>query len=77
MAAPLLTQLYEKVQRAAAEISTLRKERESLTAEIALMEEENKRARRVLREHQELMAERERLKEKLERLMHKLEQLRV
>ena len=77
MPASLLTELHDKVRRAASEIVSLRKERERLAAEVSLMEEENKRARRLIREHQDLMGEREKMKDRLEQLMRKLDQLRV
>lgn len=71
MTHPLLTRLQEKVSQAAHEVSSLRKERERLGAELELMREENRKARRVLREHNELITERKKLKEKLNIIIQK------
>jgi FtsZ-binding cell division protein ZapB len=77
MPSPLLNKLADKVRLAAAEIHALRKERERLLAEVALMEEESRRARRLLREHGELMGERQKMRERLEKILAKLDQLKV
>jgi seryl-tRNA synthetase len=77
MASPLLTKLAEKVRLATVEIHNLRKERERLLAEVALMDDESRRARRLIREHGELLAERQKLRERLEKIMAKLDQLKV
>lgn len=77
MASPLLTKLAEKVRLATLEIHNLRKERERLLAEVALMEEESRRARRLLREHGDLLAERQKTRERLEKIILKLDQLKV
>lgn len=73
MASPLLTKLAEKVRLAAAEIHTLRKDRERLLAEVALMEEESRRARKLLREHGDLLADREKMRDRLEKIIAKLD----
>lgn len=75
--ASLLDRLSEKVKQAAAELSALKKERERLAAEVELMREENRRSRKILREHQELLAERVKIKERLEGLIEKLHKLKV
>ena len=67
----------ERVRQAVAEIHNLRKDQEKLTAELGLIQEENRRARRLLREHEELVAERSRLRERLERILGKLDKLKV
>jgi FtsZ-binding cell division protein ZapB len=77
MASPLLTKLAEKVRLATLEIHNLRKERERLLAEVALMDEESRRARRLIREHGELVAERSKTRERLEKILAKLDQLKV
>ncbi len=73
MASPLITKLAEKVRLAAAEIHTLRKDRERLLAEVALMEEESRRARKLLREHGDLLADREKTRERLEKIIAKVD----
>lgn len=73
MASPLITKLAEKVRLAAAEIHTLRKDRERLMAEVALMDEESRRARKLLREHGDLLAEREKTRARLEKIIAKLD----
>jgi FtsZ-binding cell division protein ZapB len=65
MAVPLLDRLQEKVQAASSELVSLRKERERLQGEVGLMQEESRRARRILREYQELLAERKNLRKDL------------
>lgn len=77
MASPLLTKLAEKVRLATLEIHNLRKERERLLAEVALMEDESRRARRLIREHGDLLAERQKMRERLEKILTKLDQLKV
>jgi chromosome segregation ATPase len=72
-----IQRLSEKIQLAASTISTLRKERERLEAEVSLMQEESRRARKLLKDHQKLLADRERMKTRLERLLKKLNALRV
>ena len=62
---------------ATVEIHNLRKERERLLAEVALMDDESRRARRLIREHGELLAERQKMRERLEKIMAKLDQLKV
>jgi FtsZ-binding cell division protein ZapB len=77
MPSPILTKLVERVRQAAAEIQDLRKERERLAAEVVLMEEENRRARRLLREHGELTAERNSLRGRLEKIIEKLDRMKI
>lgn len=77
MPSPLLTKLGEKVRQATGEIHHLRKERERLQAELALMDEENRRARRLLREHGEMVEERDRLRSRLEKIVDKLDRLKI
>ena len=77
MPSPLLDRLYEKVQQVTTEVSALKKERERLLAEIHLMQEENRRARKLAREHQELLAERQKLRDRLEKLLDKLDKMKV
>lgn len=77
MPSPLLTKLAEKVRQATGEIHHLRKERERLQAELALMDEENRRARRLLREHGEMVEERDRLRSRLEKILDKLDRLKI
>lgn len=77
MVSPLLTKLAEKVRLATVEIHNLRKERERLLAEVALMDDESRRARRLIREHGELLAERQKMRERLEKILTKLDQLKV
>ena len=72
-----LDRLHEKVQQASAELTSLKKDRDKLLAEVDLMREENRRARRVLREHQELLTERTKVQQKLEQLMEKFDRLKV
>jgi hypothetical protein len=48
-----------------------------LEAELALMTEENRRARRLLREHGELIEERQKLRARVEKALSKLDKLRV
>lgn len=55
----------------------MRKERERLQAELTLMGEESRRARRLLREHGELVEERERLRSRLEKILDKLDRLKI
>ncbi len=73
MASALLLKLAEKIRLAAAEIHTLRKDRERLMAEVALMEEESRRARKLLREHGDLLVEREKTRVRLEKIIGKLD----
>lgn len=77
MASPLLTKLAEKVRLATLEIHNLRKERERLLAEVALMDDESRRARRLIREHGDLLGERQKMRERLEKILAKLDQLKV
>lgn len=77
MSSPLLTKLAEKVRLATVEIHNLRKERERLLAEVALMDDESRRARRLIREHGEMLAERQKTRERLEKILSKLDQLKV
>ena len=77
MSSPLLTKLAEKVRLATLEIHNLRKERERLLAEVALMDEESRRARRLIREHTELVAERQKTRERIEKILATLDQLKV
>ncbi|MBK6880658.1 MAG: cell division protein ZapB [Elusimicrobia bacterium] len=77
MPSPLLTKLAEKVRQATGEIHHLRKERERLQAELTLMGDESRRARRLLREHGELIEERERLRSRLEKILDKLDRLKI
>lgn len=72
-----LNRLQEKVGLAVATIASLRKEKERLEAEVSMMQDESRRARKLLREHQQLLSERGKLKTRLERLMKKLETLKV
>jgi hypothetical protein len=77
VSSPLLTKLAEKVRLATVEIHNLRKERERLLAEVALMDDESRRARRLIREHGEMLAERQKTRERLEKILSKLDQLKV
>lgn len=77
MASPLLAKLAEKVRLATLEIHNLRKERERLLAEVALMDDESRRARRLIREYGELLAERQKMRERIEKILSKLDQLKV
>lgn len=77
MASSLLTKLAEKVRLATLEIHNLRKERERLLAEVTLMDDESRRARRLIREHGDLLAERQKMRERLEKILTKLDQLKV
>ncbi len=77
MSALLLNRLNEKIIKAVGEISHLRKERERLLAEIDLMRDENRRARRTSGEYRALVDERNKMIMKLERLLGKLEKLKV
>ena len=77
MPSAVLQHLHERIRVAAAAVAALKKEREKLEAEVAMMQEESRRSRQVLREHRELLAERERLKGRLERLFKKLDSLRA
>lgn len=77
MANALFNRLTEKVRQAVAEIHALRKEKERLEADVALMTEENRRARRLLREHGELVEERQRFRARIEKALSKLDKLRV
>lgn len=77
MPSPLVNQLSEKVRLAAAEIQNLHKDKERLAAELALMQEENRRARRLFREHEVLIGERNKIRTRLEKLMARLEKAGV
>lgn len=77
MPSPQLDRLNDKVQQVVTQLVSIKKERERLLVEIELMKEENRRSRRVLREHQELLSERDKLKDRLEKLFQKLEKLKV
>jgi FtsZ-binding cell division protein ZapB len=77
LSSTVLLRLNEKIQQAASVIDTLKKERERLLAEVTLMQEENRRSRKLLREHQQLLSERERLRSRLEKLLKKLDSLKV
>lgn len=77
MANALLNRLSDKVRLALAEIHALRKDKERLEAELTLMGEENRRARRLIREHEELTAERERLRARVEKVVDKMNRLRL
>lgn len=72
-----LQRLNEKIQLAAGSLANLKKEKERLEAEVSLMKEENRRARKLLREHQQLLSERMRMKTRLERLIKKLGEMKV
>lgn len=77
MSSASINRLQEKVGLAVATIASLRKEKERLEAEVSMMQDESRRARKLLREHQQLLSERGKLKTRLERLMKKLETLKV
>jgi hypothetical protein len=77
MPSSLLAPLQDKIHLAAAQLVALKKERDTLAAELALIREENRRARKILREHAELCSERDKIKAKLEVLSKKLHQLKV
>jgi hypothetical protein len=77
MSESLLTRLQERVKQAAVELVSVKKERTRLAAELDLIRSENKRARRVLREHSELIQDREKLKERLQKLLENLDKLKV
>ena len=77
MSSASLQRLHEKIQMAAVTIANLKKERERLEAEVALMQEESRRSRKLIREHEQLLGERERMKVRLERLLKKLDGLKV
>lgn len=77
MTAPLLDRLQEKVLQAASELTAVKKERDRLLAEVQLMQEESRRARKLLRQHGELLEERKKTQAKLERLLEKLNGLKV
>ncbi len=77
MTAPLLDRLQEKVLQAASELTAVKKERDRLLAEVQLMQEESRRARKLLRQHGELLEERKKTQAKLERLLEKLNSLKV
>jgi len=77
MASHLLTRLTEKVRQAATEIHHLRKERERLLAEVALMQEESQRARRLVRDHEELLRDREGWRVRLEKILEKIDRAGV
>jgi FtsZ-binding cell division protein ZapB len=73
----LLDQLQEKMQEVLTRVLWLKKERERLLAEVSLMQEENRRARRLSREHRDLVAERNVLHERLEKLLDKLDGVKI
>jgi len=75
--ASVLDTLSHKINQAAHELASLRKDRDRLTAELELMRGENRRARKVLREHGELVVERKRVQEILARIIDKLNQARI
>lgn len=77
MATSLLEQLQQKITLAASEIVSLRKESKRLSTEVELMQEENRRSRRVIRDYDELVKEREALKAKLEKILEKIDKLRI
>lgn len=77
MAPSLLDRLQTKVEQVSSELTSAKKERKRLEAEVELMQEENRRARRLLREHEELVKERTVLKTKLQKLWEKLDKLRL
>lgn len=77
MASPLLDRLQQKVQQASTELLSLKKDRERLQAEVDLMKEENRRARRLSREHQEITIERDKIKTKLQHILQNLEKLKI
>ncbi len=77
MTAPLLDRLQEKVLQAASELVSVKKERDRLLAEVQLMQEESRRARKLLRQYGELLEERKRTQAKLERLLEKLNNLKI
>jgi hypothetical protein len=77
MPSSLLAPLQDKIQLATAQLVALKKERDTLAAELALIREENRRARKILREHAELCSERDKIKVKLEVLSKKLHQLNI
>jgi len=72
-----LERLHEKVTEAAAQLQSSKKERERLAAEVKLMQDESRRARKVLRQYDELLKERKKVQEKLEQLLEKLDQLKI
>ncbi len=74
---PVVNRLADRVRQAVTVVHDLRKEKERLTSELALMTEENRRARRLLQEHEDLVAERQRLRERLEKVVQKLGKLKI
>lgn len=77
MGKAVLDRLEERVKDAAAQLQTAKKERERLQAEVKLMQDESRRARKVLRQYDELLKERKKVQEKLEGLLEKLDQLKI
>lgn len=75
MTSPQIEKLRLRVQEVSEELFGLRHRLEQELEEKRLMEEENLRARRILRRHEELLAERRRLKEKIRHLLDRLDTL--
>lgn len=77
MGKAVLDRLEERVREAASQLQSSKKERERLMAEVKLMQDESRRARKVLRQYDELLKERKKVQEKLEGLLEKLDQLKI
>ncbi|HRY30131.1 MAG TPA: hypothetical protein P5079_08870 [Elusimicrobiota bacterium] len=77
MTKPLLERLAEKSLEAAKQLTDAKKDRERLLAELELTREESRRARRILREYDELLKERKKVQQKLEQMLKKLDGLMV
>lgn len=77
MGVAVIAKLAEKVRLVVVELHGLRKENERLATELALVQEENRRARRLIREHEELKAEKARLRGRLEKVFSKLDKMKL
>lgn len=64
--------LEKKIRQAAAELASLRQERDKLKAEIEFLLEENKRAQRALTENESMKDERREFAGKIEKLIKRI-----
>lgn len=65
--------LEKKIKQAAAELTSLRQERDKLKAEIEFLLEENKRAQRALTENESMKDERKEFAGKIEKLIKRID----
>ena len=69
--------LEKKVLEAANQLTALKEERQKILAELAFLEEENKRTRDLIRENDALREEKRAVASRIEKVLKKLKSLNI